>query len=217
MRRDLKMRLAALAAAPLLLVLQGCLLDIRAGTMNDPGTPVDTQADEPVVETEIDDDFVIPDLDVPDDVGPCDISCEDGWTPACQGTTVWCVSPYMGEASCCDAFEACQGLGGAFPGFWPTAGPYDYIPPDFDSYMDLPGITIVYSGWSEPYITANISCFNANGTKDKGETHIFSTSGDCATSPPTYSCLLWSQSTVCTGDYIGCRWDCTYPFWCVSN
>jgi hypothetical protein len=209
-------RRAALAAAPLLLLLQGCLLDIRPGGMNPPGTPVDTQSDEPAVETEVDDDFIAPDPDVPDlpdDVAPCDVVCADGWTAACNGSTVWCVSPYQGTGNCCTAFDVCQGFDGAFPGFWPTAGPYDFRPQEFSGQMELPEITIVYSGYSGPDVVASLACFDSLGGKEDGELHTVEVATDCATA----NCGSWIKSASCSGDPVGCGPTCSsYPIWCVS-
>ena len=208
-------RRATLSAAVLFLLLPGCLLDVRPGHMDDPGTPVDTQSDDPMVETEIDDDVIAPDPDVPDvpdDAAPCDITCADGWTPACQGTTVWCVSPYQGLGNCCTAFDVCQGLDGAFPGFWPTAGPYNEVKPsEFNEYIDLPGLVIVYSGYQSSEVVASIACFNATGIKEEGELHTIELTDGCETT----SCGTYIKSASCNGDPVGCGPACLYPYWCV--
>jgi len=152
--------------------------------------------------------------DVFTDVPTCDISCPSGWMPACMGTSSWCVSPFQGDGDCCMAWERCSSLG-AFPGFWPTAGPYEGImPADFFEHVHLPGIVISFSGYDfppvgEPYVIASIACFDERGIKDKGETHTIPADGHCEAE----SCLPYHHSIVCEGDYIGC--GCILPFWCV--
>ena len=213
-------RVAASMAAALFLLLPGCLLDLRPGTMNQPGTPVDTQSDEPAVETEVDDDFIAPDPDVPDEAGLCEVSCNDGWIPACSTDQVWCVSSYQGQGSCCTAFDGCQGLPAGhdgwqnFPGIWATAGPYDFRPQEFFDQMNLPALTIVYSGYNGADIVASIACFDAEGEKvGPGELHYIDPPTECSSA----SCSIWTQSGACNGVTTGgCGTDCSYHYWCVS-
>lgn len=148
---------------------------------------------------------------LPDPVLEPDIPnpCPAGWTFADYGYTRWCISPYRGTGDCCEAWVDCLTLG-AFPGIWPTAGPYNgVVPADFFDHMDLPGITSAYSGMQHSgELVFNFACFDQEGYKVAGETHMIHASDSCS----DQGCEPYMQDEECHGDRIGC--GCDLPYWC---
>lgn len=193
--------------------MSGCFLSIDPADMLPPGDGYESEVGDPDFHDD-GPDFDMPDVEVSPDSEDCYADCPSEWTVACYGTTIWCISPWQGTGDCCTAWQACTSVG-AYPGFWPTAGPYDDVPPDFFDRMELPGIVISFSGINTPedgapYPIANIACFGETGIKDRGETHPIPETGDCSGE----TCLPYLQSDVCEGDNIGCGCD-DLPYWCV--
>jgi hypothetical protein len=195
---------------------------LAAGCYESSGVKNDIQADDhvgppPDLPADLPPEFrpdIVPDVipDVAIDDGPaCPIACPAGWTAACQGSTAWCISSYRGVGDCCEQWRDCRPLD-AYPGFWPTAGPYDFLPPDFFDVTELPATLIVYSGYSgTTEIVASIVCFDLDGLKVGGEFHFIPQTLDCALAS---MCQPWMESPSCEGDGVGCA--CEYPYWCVQ-
>jgi len=195
----------ALAAA----TLPACILDIETRVLVLP-----SDGGEPDVIDFTDRDPDIPDIDFTPEVLDCDVECPVQWSPACSGDTNWCISPYRGNGNCCEAWEDCQGIG-TFPGFWPTAGPYNgIVPADFFDFINLPGITIVYAGISAPSAAFSLSCLDTAGIKpneDGGEMHMLAIPVNCAAE----ECTPFLGNPICSGENVGC--SCTMPYWCYSQ
>jgi hypothetical protein len=191
--------------------LPGCILDINLDPLRDPG-PLEDPVDEDRVdlgnETDIDTFDPILDDSIQPEQYDCDITCQDGWSALCSGTENWCVSAFIGDGNCCEAYGMCRDFG-AMPGIWPNAGPFDYIvPPDFRLVNPAGAIMISYCGMAGSLVSCNVSCFDANGEKVHGETHAFAISSDCSSE----DCLVYTGGT-CSGD-IGCGTTCRLPVWC---
>jgi hypothetical protein len=207
------------AAAVLFLLAAGCYESARAKNDLETDDHVSPPPDIPVDHPPEYRPDIVPDIihdDIPDvaiDDGPaCPITCPEGWTAACQGLTSWCVSSFRGVGDCCEQWRDCRSMD-AYPGFWPSAGPYDFLPPDFLDYAGLPTTVIAYSGYQGTTdIVASIACFDERGYKDGGELHTIPQTLDCALAS---ICYPWMESPSCEGDVMGCA--CEYPYWCIQD